>query len=348
MRRRRRGEDSERDACPQRGKHHAIQLGALAGGVERRERRQRRCADRLPHHRHRHLHQLPRVREMRDHALAEQPAEPAVVPLVHRQQGLPEHQRRCDQQVAEEHAVEWRNAQPHAYATARVEPWHEKRTRARRPRVHPTRSPRHPCAAPATARRDDAAVVDERRDGGGEETPAREQRHLHDASRQEEELRRQHDARQMHGERALLAVETRELQRDERVRREPHRSRSHQCDRAERAEHGREQALGRCLPLLAAGSRVERQECDRERAPREQIVQQIGELEGGVVGVGLAAGTDPVGEQRLAREAEHAREQHAAGQQCGRRRNPRRARLVAACVVAFAHSGFSSRQMRPS
>ncbi len=64
-------------------------------------------------------------------------------------------------------------------------------------------------------------------------------------------------------------------------------------ERAERAEHGGEEPLGRLGPPLLARARVERDEGDGERAAGQQVVQDVGELEGRAIGVHLRAHARP-------------------------------------------------------
>ena len=124
-------------------------------GPQARQRRQRRRGDRLADHRDGHLHETARVAQVGDRAGAEQGAEPALVPLVDGEQRLAEHQRRRDQQVAEEDAIERRDAGAQAHASAGVEQRREERAehgadqRAPGEALEPTAAD----AAPAAGRR---------------------------------------------------------------------------------------------------------------------------------------------------------------------------------------------------
>jgi hypothetical protein len=139
-----------------------------------------------------------------------------------------------------------------------------------------------------------------------------------------EHLRRQHDAREVHRQRLRGRVEAGELQRDERRREPPEQRRGDGADDGERPEHRGEQVVGGALVAAGEMLGVERQKGDRQRAAGEQIVEQVGDLEGGIVGIGGRSGADSVGEQRFSRIAEHARQQHARRQQQRRRAHTRR------------------------
>ncbi len=60
-------------------------------------------------------------------------------------------------------------------------------------------------------------------------------------------------------------------------------------------------------------------EGDAERASGDQVIQEIGEREGGVIGVGDGVGADLVGDGPIAEEAEHAAEQDAGHDDAGGR-----------------------------
>ena len=67
---------------------------------------------------------------------------------------------------------------------------------------------------------------------------------------------------------------------------------------------------------------VEGYQGDGERADPQEVVEDVRDLEGGVVGVGFGTDAQAVGEHRLANEAQHPREEEARRQQCGGGRHP--------------------------
>jgi hypothetical protein len=278
--------------------------------------------------RNRSLHQTPGEAQQRDRAGVGR-REPLPVPLVHREEREAGDDRYREPEVAQELAIAWSDPRSQADAAARIQPRaaeraeHGSHERAPGEAVYAHPGRQH------EASEDDAGVVDERREGGREETTSRQQARLHDATHQEEDLAGEDDPREPDRERVLLGVERGVLQRRERSGGEPQDRRDRDRQQAHRADHRREQPIGRRLAALAH-LRVERQEGDREGARGEQVVQEVREREGRVVGVGAAAGTDLVGEQRLAHEAERPGEEHAPGEQHGRRGHPGRFRPLAA------------------
>jgi hypothetical protein len=137
--------------------------------------------------------------------------------------------------------------------------------------------------------RDDAERVHERRERGERVSIARLQRCRQQSSDDVEQLRRQHDARQRDELRLLFGGEPRRDERRQRRQREP----QHDRDRAEQhAQEVRDDAerYGCALLLAAREVRAEdRDEHDRQRAAREQVVEEVGDDERGRVEIALRA-----------------------------------------------------------
>ena len=272
---------------------------------------------------------------MRHGARLEQGAEPALVPLVDGEQGLAEHQRRRDQQVRQEQAVGGRETRAEAHTAAGVEQGREKGpgdgTRERAPREALDAAWQQGREEEAAG--DDAAVVQQRRRCGGAEAPARQQGGVDDAAGDEEHLGGKDDARQPCGQGLRRRVEARKLQRHQRLGVPPEDGGRHGGQRRQRAQYRREEAVRAVVVTAGQVSGVERHEGDRQRATGEQVVEQVGDLEGGVVGVRRRTRAHSIGEQRLARVAEQARQQHARRQQQRRGADAARLRRLSFDVV---------------
>jgi hypothetical protein len=183
---------------------------------------------------------------------------------------------------------------------------------------------------------DDRRVVDQRRRGLCAEAAVCHERAAQDPAGDEEDLRGEHDARESHRERLDLGIEAPELEHHEGLRPDPERGGERHREEAERAEDGREETLRRGLPSALPQARVHGDEGDREGAAGEQVIQEIGKLEGGAVGVHLRAHAHLAREHHLAHVADHAREEHAASQQRGGGGEPAPVRRLR-CVLAHTN-----------
>jgi hypothetical protein len=96
-------------------------------------------------------------------------------------------------------------------------------------------------------------------------------------------------------------------------------------DRGDDAEH----AVALRLVLGGEVASVDRQEGDRERAARHEVVEPVGNRERRVVCVGLPVGSEPTCDEHLAREADHAREEHRRDHHQSGRAHPSRRRARA-------------------
>ncbi len=271
----------------------------------------------LAQHPHRGLHEETRVDEQRDGAFAEYTAEPLVVPLVHGEEGDPDHQRRRQQQVAEELGVEGCEAQakrhPPADVEQRVAEGPEGGAGQRSPGEALDAEHRRQQESP----RDDSGVVDERRRRLGAEATLRHQHRPQDSAADEEDLRGKDDAGEPNGQRLLLGPEARELEGHQRLGEPPEQRGRQQCDEAQGAEDGGEEAVGGLFSPFGENAGVEGNQGDRERADPQEVVEHVRDLEGSGVGVGVASDADLVGEHGIAYEGEDLGEKEARRQQCG-------------------------------
>ncbi len=88
--------------------------------------------------------------------------------------------------------------------------------------------------------------------------------------------------------------------------------------RASRANMASASSLASALAAFGAEAGVDRNERCGENAFAQQILQHVGDAEGGAIGVGGQRGSEIVGEEALADEATEAAEQNSGGDHGGR------------------------------
>ena len=306
--------------------HQRGELCAAPLLVQTRERGQRGGAHGLPHQSHGRLHEAARKDQRGNGAGFQSAAEPAVEPLVHRQQGHAGQQRQRQRGEAQKAGVARRKAQaPQANCEA---PPRLPERRAQRPqrRAHqraPGKARNAQRLGSQQAKGDDAQVVDQRRSGLGGEAAVRHQARAQQPARHEENLRGQNDAREPHRQRLLLGRKAAELQRDQRLGEHKQQHRGQSGQRRQRAEHGVKKCAGGGFAIALQRAAVEGNEGHRKRRRGQDVVQQVGKLKGGVVGVRLRAAPHLRGEGNLAQQAQRPRQQLAAAeQQCGKTNAP--------------------------
>jgi hypothetical protein len=219
------------------------------------------------------LHEAPRVDDQPDGTRAEHATEPAVIPLVHGEEGDADHQRCCQQQVAEKVRVEGRDAQTKRHPSARVEQRVAKGSEGGAGQRSPGKSVDTEYRRQEQPARDDAGVVDERRCGLGTEATLRHQHRPKDSAADEEDLRGKDDAREPNRQRLLVGREIGELEDHQRLGEPPEQRSRHQCDEAQRAQHRGEDAVGGLLSPFGANAGVEGNQGDREGADSQEVVE---------------------------------------------------------------------------
>jgi hypothetical protein len=237
---------------------------------QRGQRGQGRSGDRLTHHGHGGQHELARVAQAGDHALPHVVAEDLLVPLVHREQRGPDHQRQRHQQVSQELAIRGSDPQPHAQDAQGVEQSDSKRPQRRAQQGAPDEA--LGSSAQAQPGADDGQVVDQRRGRLGAEASPRHERTAQDAAGHEEDLGGQHDPGEPHRERPDLGLHAVEQEPDQRFRIEPDQRREEQGRQPQGTQDRGHETLGGNVAPLLSSSGVERDEGDGERPARQQVV----------------------------------------------------------------------------
>src|SRR5439155_2838536 len=162
---------------------------------------------------------------------------------------------------------------------------------------------------------DGAEVVEGRRQRRGHEAAAREQRRRRQPAQIEEELRRQEDARERDRQLEVLGAQLAQVAGGDPRRRELERDDARHDDQRHDGGDDREHVVAARLVILLEVARVDGDEGDRERAAGHDVIEEIGDGEGGVEGVGGAGGAEQRGDDRVAQKAEHARQQDGQDEQ---------------------------------
>ena len=169
---------------------------------------------------------------------------------------------------------------------------------------------------------DDEHVVDERTECRQQEQTVREQDRRNDSANIKEDLRRQQDAREMNAEPHLLGREAVEHPAGELRREDLGQDGAGDEHRGHHGNDDGESFLRILLALFRQKPGVDGDEGDRSGAAGDDVVEPVGEGEGGDVGVGLLSGAESVGDVGLADVSDHARERDGRHQQqrCRKRR----------------------------
>jgi hypothetical protein len=165
---------------------------------------------------------------------------------------------------------------------------------------------------------DDTERVDQRREGRDGVAVAGLQGGGEQAAEHVEDLRGQEDAGQR-GE--LLELGGLEAGRDEvheRGRELPQEQRRKPEDQGQEGRDGREGALGGLWGSVGEVALEDRDEDDRERATGEQVVEEVGQDEGGPVDIGVGARAERAADHGFAHQADDAAEENAAAPDQGR------------------------------
>ena len=162
------------------------------------------------------------------------------------------------------------------------------------------------------AAENDHHVVEHRRERGNDELSLGILHGAQDAALVKAELRGQHEAREEDDLALFLRSESRGDRR--RELRGKDFAEDDQADQQEPHEgHDRgENPPGFVLAILGGVLGEDGNEGDAERGAGDQIIEEIGQGEGGVIGVGHGVRADLVGDGPLAKEAEDAGEQDSA------------------------------------
>ena len=118
-------------------------------------------------------------------------------------------------------------------------------------------------------------VVDDGRKRLGAEASMRHQHRAQQTPGQKKYLRRQHDAGELDREFPSLWIEPGKGKGDQRRRRDPQERGRRDGHDAEGSENAGQHAVPGQSAVPFAHPVVERDECDRECAPREQVVEKI-------------------------------------------------------------------------
>ena len=170
---------------------------------------------------------------------------------------------------------------------------------------------------PATnhSARDNEHVVEQRPEGRQKKQPVRKQDRGNDASNVKEDLRRQQNAGQMDGQIHLRGRETVKHPAHELRRKDFGDDRAHDHHRGHDRDDDGKSLLRVGVALLREKPRIDGDECNGGRAPGHDVVEPVGQGEGGDVSVGLRACAEGIGDVGLADVADHAREHDRRHQQ---------------------------------
>jgi len=141
-----------------------------------------------------------------------------------------------------------------------------------------------------------------------------------DSSDIKEDLRREQDAREMNTELQLLGREAVEHPAGELRGEDFGYDGAGDEHRGHHSDDDGESLLGVVLALLRQKAGVDGDESDRGGAAGDDVVEPVGQGEGGYVGVGLLSGAESVGDVGLADVSDHARERDGRHQQQRRRK----------------------------
>ena len=162
---------------------------------------------------------------------------------------------------------------------------------------------------------DDEHVVEQRPECRQKKQPVREQDCRDDAADVKEDLCGQQNAGQMDSQVHLRGREAVKHPAHELRREDFGEDGAHDHDRSHDRDDDGKGFLRVGIALLREKSRIDRDEGDRSRAPGHDVVEPVGQREGGDVGVGLRACAEGVGDVGLADVADHAREHDRRHQQ---------------------------------
>ena len=165
------------------------------------------------------------------------------------------------------------------------------------------------------------------------------QHRAYDSSGDKEDLARQHDAGQAHGLGPGGRVKAGELEIHQDIGIHPESRSEHTGQGTQGAQHRVEKCSRRAFAIVVQGSQIERRESDGESAPGQQIIQQVWDLEGRIVGIGARPHPHPGGQHHFSHEAEPPRSRHAGRQQqCRRAQAPRaQGRTLTAAIPVLRH-----------
>lgn len=191
------------------------------------------------------------------------------------------------------------------------------------------------------AAEDDAGIINNRAKRGNQELLAGVQDAHHQAAQEKEHLRGKQNACQRHGQADPVLVKAGVQPDRQRTGIDPHHA-NQQADKDEDGGRDNGNRLVRrpifpLLPVLGQDGNNR----GRQRAALEQVKQQIGDGKGRVVGICLRPAPEIMGNDRIAQDAENARQQHRRHHQTGRPRDP--GRLIPAAVTGQRRDGAGRR-----
>ena len=167
------------------------------------------------------------------------------------------------------------------------------------------------------AAENDAEVIDDGREGRNDELAFGVLHRAEDAAFVKTDLGGEHDAGEEDDALAFGGIEAGGDEFDELGRENFGERDQDDEDHAHHGHHGGKGAPAFVFAFFGDVHGENRDESYAERAACDQIIQEIGESEGGVVGVGDGVGADLVGDGPFAEEPENAAEQHAGHDDAG-------------------------------
>ena len=165
------------------------------------------------------------------------------------------------------------------------------------------------------AANNDEYVVEQRPEGREKKQAMREQDGGDNPPYIEEDLRRQQNAGQVDRQLHLRRRETMKHPAHKLRRKDFRENGAGNHHRSHHRDDDGESLLRVGFALLREKPRIDRDECNRSRAPGHDVVEPVRQGEGGDVGVGLRPGAKSVGNICLADVADHPRQHHRRHQQ---------------------------------